>query len=53
MLGSSGVVSGSDVGVSLVVDVFGVDLLDLVVTSGGDGNAYDHAAWGNAFVTCT
>ena len=53
LLGSSGVVSGADVGVPLVADVSGVDSLDLVVTNGGDGKSYDHATWGNALVTCS
>jgi hypothetical protein len=40
------------VGVPIAADVTGVDRLALVVTPGGDGNAFDHADWGNARLAC-
>ena len=36
----------------VMADVAGVDRLELVVTPGGDGNAFDHADWGNARLDC-
>ncbi|MFY9202882.1 MAG: NPCBM/NEW2 domain-containing protein, partial [Limnochordia bacterium] len=32
----------------VTVDISGVRMLKLVVTDGGDGNAYDHADWAGA-----
>lgn len=37
---------------TLNVPLKGVQVLDLVVTDGGDGNNTDHADWANAAVTC-
>ncbi|SDX71052.1 alpha-galactosidase [Amycolatopsis xylanica] len=34
------------------VTLTGVQVLDLVVTDGGDGNNSDHADWANASITC-
>lgn len=34
------------------VALIGVQVLDLVVTDGGDGNNSDHADWANASITC-
>ncbi len=48
----SGVVRGGDAPVGAYADVTGVRTLTLVVTEGGDGNAYDHADWGNARFAC-
>jgi hypothetical protein len=38
--------------VPIAADVTGVQELALVVTPGGDGNAFDHADWGNAGLAC-
>jgi NPCBM/NEW2 domain-containing protein len=38
--------------VPIAADVTGVTKMNLVVTDGGDGNAYDHADWGNARLAC-
>ncbi|MEC3978624.1 NPCBM/NEW2 domain-containing protein [Amycolatopsis sp. H20-H5] len=37
---------------SLQVPLNGVQVLDLVVTDGGDGNTWDHADWANPMLTC-
>ena len=47
-LAVSGIVRGPQVSVPIAADVSGVDRLALVVTPGGDGNAFDHADWGDA-----
>jgi len=39
-------------GVPITVDITGKNELRLVVLDGGDGNAYDHADWAEARVTC-
>ena len=51
-LAVSGIVRGPQVSVPIAADVSGVDRLALVVTPGGDGNAFDHADWGNARLAC-
>ena len=51
-LAVSGIVRGPQVSVPIAADVTGVDRLALVVTPGGDGNAFDHADWGNARLAC-
>jgi beta-galactosidase len=51
-LASSGLVRGTQVSVPLSADVTGVRELSLVVTKGGDGNADDHADWGDARLSC-
>jgi hypothetical protein len=52
MLASSGVLRGPQVSVPLAAELNGVSELALVVTKAGDGNAYDHADWGNARLSC-
>jgi hypothetical protein len=49
----SGAMNGSTATRSVSVSVAGRKQLSLVVTDGGDGNAYDHADWANARVSCT
>jgi hypothetical protein len=52
MLASSGVVRGPQTSVPISADVGGVHELTLVVTKAGDGNAYDHADWAGARLSC-
>ena len=47
-LAVSGIVRGPQASVPIAADLAGVNRLALVVTPGGDGNAFDHADWGNA-----
>ncbi len=47
------VIRGHQAATALSVDVTGVQVLDLVVGDGGDGNAHDHGDWGGAQVTCS
>ena len=51
-LATSGLVFATDDPLPLSADVSGVTRLGLVVTRGGDGNAFDHADWGNARLDC-
>jgi hypothetical protein len=51
-LATSGLVRGPQTSVPIAADVTGVTKMNLVVTDGGDGNAYDHADWGNARLGC-
>jgi hypothetical protein len=51
-LAVSGILRGPQVSVPIAADVTGVEALALVVTPGGDGNAFDHADWGNARLAC-
>jgi NPCBM/NEW2 domain/Pel9A-like, right handed beta helix region len=51
-LAVSGIVRGPQVSVPIAADVTGVQQLTLVVTPAGDGNAFDHADWGNARLVC-
>jgi alpha-galactosidase len=51
-LASSGIVRGPQVSVPISADVTGDQNLALVVTPAGDGNAFDHADWGNARLAC-
>lgn len=51
-LATSGLVRGPQVAVPLSADVTGLDAVTLVVTAGGDGNAFDHADWGDARLAC-
>ena len=53
VLASSGPVRGSQASVPLVADVTGLSSVSLVVTDAGDGNANDHADWGNARLACS
>ena len=48
----SGTMTGATATKSLTADLTGRSLLSLVVTDAGDGNAYDHADWANAAITC-
>jgi alpha-glucosidase len=50
ILTETDMLTGSMDSVHLDVDTSGVDLLDLVVTNGGDGINYDHADWAAAQV---
>ena len=49
----SGVMRGANAGKAINLDVSGKQSLRLVVTDGGDGNAYDHADWADARVSRT
>ena len=51
-LATSGLVRGPQTAVPIAADVTGVTRMALVVTDGGDGNAYDHADWGDARLSC-
>lgn len=51
-LATSGLVRGPQTAVPLAADVTGVTRMALVVDEGGDGNAYDHADWGDARLSC-
>ncbi|MEU4252967.1 beta-galactosidase [Amycolatopsis sp. NPDC026612] len=46
------VVRGGQAAVPIDVDVTGAQVLDLVVTDGGDGNGQDHADWAVPTLTC-
>ncbi|HVQ89301.1 MAG TPA: NPCBM/NEW2 domain-containing protein, partial [Actinomycetes bacterium] len=52
LLATSGLLFATDDPVPLMADVTGVNQLELVVTPGGDGNAFDHADWGDARLDC-
>ena len=52
-LGVSGIVRGPQATVPIAADLDGVSRMELVVTPGGDGNAFDHADWGNARLACS
>ena len=45
-------VRGPQTSTAIAADLRGVHELVLVVTKGGDGNAYDHADWGDARLSC-
>ena len=51
-LAVSGIVRGPQASVPIAADLAGVNRLALVVTPGGDGNAFDHADWGDARLAC-
>jgi len=51
-LASSGLVRGPQAGVPIAADLTGVDAMVLRVSPGGDGNAFDHADWGDARLGC-
>jgi hypothetical protein len=51
-LATSGLVRGPQTAVPIAADVSGVTRIALVVDEGGDGNAYDHADWGDARLSC-
>ena len=50
---SSGLVRGPQAAVPIAADLEGVDAMTLEVRPGGDGNAFDHADWGDARLACT
>jgi hypothetical protein len=52
MLATSGVLRGPQTSAPIAADLHGVQELVLVVTKGGDGNAYDHADWADARLAC-
>jgi hypothetical protein len=52
ILTTSGLVFATDEPIPLATDITGVNQLELVVTRGGDGNAFDHADWGDARLDC-
>jgi NPCBM/NEW2 domain/Right handed beta helix region len=52
-LAVSGIVRGPQVAVPIAADLEGVGRMTLVVTPGGDGNAFDHADWGDARLACS
>jgi hypothetical protein len=45
-------VRGPQTAVPVAADVRGVEKMALVVDEGGDGNAFDHADWGDARLSC-
>ena len=52
-LAVSGIVRGPQVAVPIAADLEGAGRMTLVVTPGGDGNAFDHADWGDARLACS
>ena len=52
-LAVSGIVRGPQAPVPIAADLQGVERMSLVVTAGGDGNAFDHADWGDARLACS
>ncbi|MFD5830921.1 NPCBM/NEW2 domain-containing protein [Lentzea sp. NPDC060358] len=48
----SGPVTATDAARPLEADVSGAAVVRLVVTDGGNGNAYDHADWGDLRIGC-
>jgi hypothetical protein len=48
LLYSSGTITGSSTTRSVNISVAGRQELRLVVTTGGDGDSYDHADWAGA-----
>ena len=52
-LAVSGIVRGPQAPVPIAADLRGVGRMTLVVTPGGDGNAFDHADWGDARLACS
>ena len=52
-LAVSGIVRGPQVAVPIAADLEGIGRMTLVVTPGGDGNAFDHADWGDARLACS
>ncbi|GGU22761.1 beta-galactosidase [Streptomyces violascens] len=49
---ATGVLRGRGAAVPLAADVSGAQVVDLVVTDGGDGNGLDHGDWAGATLTC-
>jgi hypothetical protein len=52
-LAVSGIVRGPQAPVPIAADLRGAGRMSLVVTAGGDGNAFDHADWGDARLACS
>ena len=52
-LAVSGIVRGPQAPAPIAADLQGVGRMSLVVTTGGDGNAFDHADWGDARLACS
>jgi hypothetical protein len=50
---TSPTLTGTSVATAVDVDVTGIATLVLSVANGGDDNAFDHANWGAARLTCT
>jgi glucose/arabinose dehydrogenase len=48
----SGTMTGSSATQEVAVDVAGKQYIDLIVSDGGDGIAYDHADWAEARLAC-
>jgi hypothetical protein len=51
-LATSGLVRGPQASVPIAADLEGIERVELLVTPGGDGNAFDHADWGDARLAC-
>ncbi|MFD9817962.1 beta-galactosidase [Streptomyces violascens] len=49
---TTGVLRGRAAAIPLAADVSGAQVVDLVVTDGGDGNGLDHGDWAGARLTC-
>jgi hypothetical protein len=49
----SGVMTGATPSQSVSVSLTGASALALIVTDGGDGDAYDHADWADARIVCS
>jgi hypothetical protein len=49
----SGTMTGTTATKTVNVSITGKNQLQLVVTAAGDGDAYDHADWADAKITCT
>lgn len=52
-LAVSGIVRGPQAAVPVAADLEGITQMTLIATAGGDGNAFDHADWGNARLECS
>ena len=52
-LWESGVLTGSTASQNVNVSILGRSELTLIVTSAGNGNAWDHADWADARLTCS
>jgi len=52
-LAVSGIVRGPQAAVPIAAGLQGIGRMSLVVTPGGDGNAFDHADWGDSRLACS
>jgi hypothetical protein len=50
---TSGVMTGTTASNNVSVSLTGASVLALIVTDGGNGNAYDHADWADARIVCS